>query len=146
MNKIKVLFVCIHNSARSQMSAAWVNYLYGDSFEADSAGLEPGVLNSLVVQVMQEIGIDISGKETKSVFALVKQGEQFDYVITVCDKASGERCPNFPGTAKRIHWSFPDPAAVGGTAEEKLDKIRQIRDNIKAAVINWCQTQMPTNL
>src|SRR5580698_5584923 len=93
----KVLFVCIHNSARSQMAEAWVNHFCGDFFEAHSAGLEPGILNPLVVEVMKEVGIDISFKKTQGVLELLKRGESFNDVITVCDEASAEKCPIFPG-------------------------------------------------
>ncbi len=121
MAKIKVLFVCVHNSARSQMSEAFLNHYYGDKFEAESAGLEPGTLNPVVVDAMKEAGIDISGNKTKSVFDYFKEGRMFKYVITVCDKTAAERCPIFPGVAEKIHWSFPDPSAIQGTYEEKLE-------------------------
>ena len=109
MRKKKVLFVCVHNSARSQMAEAWCNHLYGDRFEAESAGLEPGILNPLAVEAMKEVGIDISHNKTQRVFDLFKAGRMFAYVITVCDEASAERCPIFPGVTQRLHWSFPDP-------------------------------------
>jgi arsenate reductase len=136
--KIKVLFICIHNSARSQMAEAWLNHLCGESFYAESAGLEPGKLNPLVVEAMREAGIDISHKKTQGVFDLFKSGRMFGYVITVCDEASAERCPIFPGITKRLHWSFPDPSALVGTKEEKLAQIRPIRDTIKKQIENWC--------
>ena len=136
--KSKVLFVCIHNSARSQMAEAFLNHLCPDDFIAESAGLEPGVLNPLVVEVMGEIGIDISAKIPQSAFELFKVGRLFGHVVTVCDQASGERCPIFPGLTKRHHWSFPDPSAVTGEKEEKLEKIRAIRDTIKARIEEWC--------
>ncbi len=137
MKKISVLFVCIHNSARSQMSEAFLNHVAGDKFVAQSAGLEPGVLNSNVVEVMKEIGIDISGNDTKSVFDMFKEGKTFHYVITVCDETSAERCPLFPGITQRIHWSFNDPSAVKGAGDEKLAKIRVIRDEIKHKIEEW---------
>ena len=140
MEKEKVLFVCIHNSARSQMAEAWLNHLCGEFFQAHSAGLEPGTLNPLVVKVMEEAGIDISAKKTQSVFDLIKQGKLFNYVITVCDEASAERCPIFPGARERIHWSFHDPSKVIGTPEEKLQRVRDIRDSIKTQVEAWCST------
>lgn len=139
MQKQKVLFICVHNSARSQMAEAWVNYLYGDIFEAQSAGLEPGTLNPLAVQVMKEVGIDISKNETKGVFDFVKSGILFSYVITVCDEASAGRCPIFPGVTKRLHWSIPAPSTVTGTLEEKLEKVRAIRDAIRSSVEQWRQ-------
>jgi arsenate reductase len=138
--KQKVLFICIHNSARSQMAEAWLNYLCRDYFEAQSAGLEPGKLNPLAVQVMAEVGIDISKKKTQSTFDVLKSSQLFSYVITVCDETSAERCPIFPGPAQRLHWSFPDPSAVTGTEEEKLASVRIIRDEIRCKVEEWCLT------
>jgi arsenate reductase len=137
MEKIKVLFVCVHNSARSQMAEAFLNQLAGDKFKAESAGLEPGTLNPLVVEVMKEIGIDISTNQTKSAFDLFKNGRMFQYVITVCDAASAERCPLFPGVTKRLGWSFEDPASFTGTHEEKLARTRIVRDKIKLTVENF---------
>lgn len=136
--KSKVLFVCVHNSARSQMAEAFLNHFCPEDFFAESAGLEPGILNPLVVQVMAEIGIDISGKGTQSAFELFKAGRLFGHVISVCDKASGERCPIFPGFAKRHHWSFEDPSAVTGSGDERLEKIRAIRDEIEGKIKEWC--------
>jgi arsenate reductase len=137
MSKNKVLFVCVHNSARSQMAEAYLNRLRGDSFEAESAGLEPGKLNPLVVEVMKEDGIDISNNKTKSVFDFFKQGRMFSYVITVCDESAAEGCPIFPGVCKRLHWSFRDPSALVGTHQEKLEAIRIIRDQIKNQIKEW---------
>jgi len=137
--KQKVLFVCIHNSARSQMAEAFLNQICSEQFEAHSAGLEPGKLNPIVVEAMQEIGIDISGNQTKAVFDMFKSGKMFTYVITVCDETSAERCPIFPGITKRLHWSFPDPSAIQGTHEEKLARTREIRDVIKAKIETWCE-------
>jgi arsenate reductase len=132
--KIKVLFVCIHNSARSQIAEALLKKIGGDRFEAFSAGLEPGTLNPLAVEVMRESGTDISDNQTKSVFDFFTSGTLFDYVVTVCDGASAEKCPVFPGIAKRVHWSFEDPAALAGDHEAKLAATRKIRDEIQAAV------------
>jgi arsenate reductase len=137
--KPNVLFICIHNSARSQMAEAWLNHLCGEYFEAHSAGLEPGTLNPLAVEVMREVGIDISGKKMQGVFDVFKSGQLFAYVITVCDESSAEKCPIFPGPAKRMHWSFPDPSQVTGTPEEKLARVREIRDEIRAKIGNWCE-------
>jgi arsenate reductase len=141
--KKKVLFVCIHNSARSQMAEAFLNQVCGDTFEAHSAGLEPGKLNPVVVEAMREAGIDISGNQTKSVVDMIKSGQLFTYVITVCDEASAERCPIFPGVATRLHWGFPDPSALQGTPEQKLARTREIRDTIKAKVQSWCAETCP---
>ncbi len=135
--KIKVLFVCVHNSARSQMAEAFLNQLAGDRIEAQSAGLEPGVLNPLAIEVMRESGLDISAKKTKGVFDFYKRGAIFNYVITVCDEASAERCPIFPGITKRLHWSFADPAALPDSREEKLEAARRIRDEIRQAVLTF---------
>lgn len=134
----KVLFVCIHNSARSQMAEAWLNHYCRDFFIAESAGLEPGVLNPLVVEVMKEVGIDISYKKPQAVFDLYKKGALFNYVIAVCDKEAADKCPIFPGVTERLHWSFPDPSQVTGTKEEKIQKIRVIRDLIKEKIEHWC--------
>jgi len=137
MKKQKVLFVCIHNSARSQMAEAWLNFFYSDRFEAKSAGLEPGSLNPLVVMVMEEVGIDISHNRTKSVFDMIRSGELFSWVITVCDESSAERCPIFPGPVQRLHWSFPDPTLLTGTFEEKKNQLRTIRNSIREKVRLW---------
>jgi arsenate reductase (thioredoxin) len=138
MMKKKVLFVCIHNSARSQMAEAWLNHLCGENFAAESAGLEPGKLNPLAVAVMRELGIDISGKKTRAVSDVLKSGQSFSYVVTVCDETSAERCPIFPGVTTRLHWGFPDPAAVTGTDAERLAKVRTIRDAIRSKIETWC--------
>ncbi|MBN2484055.1 MAG: arsenate reductase ArsC [Candidatus Omnitrophica bacterium] len=134
MDKKKVLFVCIHNSARSQIAEAFLNRLGGDRFYAESAGLEPGTVNPLVVQVMKEIGVDISQNKAKSVFDFYTQGKRYNYVITVCDGANSQRCPVFPGIAKRLHWGFEDPAGLSGSDQEKLKTIRKIRDHIKEKI------------
>ncbi|MDD5362451.1 MAG: arsenate reductase ArsC [Ignavibacteria bacterium] len=131
MEKIKVLFVCEHNSARSQMAEAFLNTLAGEKFCAESAGLTPGTLNPLVVRALKESGIEISGKQTNDVFEFFKQGRMFSYVITVCDAAAGEKCPLFPGIAIKIHKSFDDPSKFTGTDEEKMVKVRKVRDEIK---------------
>jgi len=142
MDKIRVLFVCIHNSARSQMGEAFLKQLGEERFEVESAGIEPGVLNPLVVASMQEIGIDISGNRTKDVSDFIRQGSLFHYVITVCDETAAERCPLFPGIARRVHWGFPDPSALSGTDEEKLREIRTIRDAIRNRVEEWLKESL----
>ena len=136
--KPKVLFICVHNSARSQMAEAWLNSICGEFFEAHSAGLEPGTLNPLAVEVMREAGIDISKKKTQAVFDVFKSGQLFSYVITVCDESSAEKCPIFPGPTRRLHWSFADPSQVPGTDKEKLARVREIRDEIREKIENWC--------
>ena len=137
MKKRRMLFICVHNSARSQMAEAFVNARC-DDFEARSAGLEPGTLNPLVVEVMREVGIDISANKTQAVFDVFKSGELFSYVITVCSEAEAEGCPIFPGPAQRLHWPFSDPSKAEGTREEKLETIRKIRDAIQARVEQFC--------
>ncbi len=137
--KQKVLFVCIHNSARSQMAKAFLKQMCPDFFEAHSAGLEPGTLNPLVVEAMQEIGVDLSGHRTKSVDEMLRSGRVFSHVVTVCDGASAERCPIFPGGGKRLHWGFPDPSALTGTREQRMAGVREIRDAIQAKVREWCE-------
>jgi len=131
MDKTRVLFVCAHNSARSQIAEAFLKEMAGDRFEAQSAGLEPGPLNPLAVEAMKEVGIDISRNQTKSAFDFFKRGELFSYVITVCDEKTAEQCPVFPGVTNRWHWSFEDPAALTGSHEEKMNKMRKIRDKIR---------------
>ena len=134
MNKIKVIFICVHNSARSQMAEAFLKKYGGEKFEVTSAGLEPGMLNPVVVDVMKEIGIDISENKTKSVFDFYKNGNFFNYVITVCDESQSERCPIFPGLVKQIHWGFADPSSFEGSLEEKKVKTRIVRDEIDAKI------------
>lgn len=137
MSKESILFVCIHNSARSQMAEAYLNKFGQDRFEAESAGLEPGTLNPFVVEVMKEDGIDISANKTDSVFDFYKEGRRYHYVFTVCDKKASEQCPVFPNAIERINWNFPDPLTVEGDDSEKLAGIRAIRDMIKEAVMQW---------
>jgi arsenate reductase len=138
--KKKVLFICVHNSARSQMAEALLNQMCGHVFEAQSAGLEPGTLNPLALGVMREIGIDISGKETRGVSDVIKSGQRFDYIITVCDESSAEQCPIFPGVAARLHWSLPDPSQFKGTWEERIGQTRKVRDAIESEIEEFCQS------
>ncbi|MBK7256925.1 MAG: arsenate reductase ArsC [Ignavibacteriae bacterium] len=140
MYRASVLFVCIHNSARSQMAEAYLNHFGEEKFRGESAGLEPGVLNPLVVEVMREDGIDISRNIPKGVSQFLSSGRQFTYVITVCDETAAEKCPVFPGKGERIHWDFPDPSSFTGSREERLDRSRQVRDLIKAAVKRFVET------
>lgn len=137
MQKEKVLFVCIHNSARSQIAEELLRKLAGDRFEVESAGFEPGKLNPIVVEVLKEEGIDITGKKTKAVFDLYKAGLFFNYVITVCDESSAEKCPIFPGVNKRIHWSFTDPSKFECSYEEKMVKTRDVKNQIKTKIEAW---------
>jgi arsenate reductase len=136
--KKKVLFICVHNSARSQMAAALLNEKCGEFFEAESAGLEPGKLHPLAVKVLQEIGIDISNNKTRAVFDVFKSGQLFAYVISVCDESEAAGCPIFPGVTKRLHWSFPDPSKLTGSNEERLEGTREIRDQISDRIEAWC--------
>ena len=142
--KTKVVFVCIHNSGRSQMGEGFLRHLAGDRFEVASAGIEAGKLNPLVVKSMAEVGVDLSKHWSKKAQDLIDAGEKFDTVITVCDETNAERCPIFPGrgtnvNAERLHWGFPDPSALTGTDDEKLAGIRPIRDAIKKKIEQWLQ-------
>ena len=141
VKKTRVLFICNHNSARSQMAEAFLNAMAGDRFEAESAGFEVRELNPLAVTVMQEIGIDISGNKTKEIFDLYRHGRSFSHEIKVCDRVREERCPLFPGMVKRIAWSFADPATLSGSEEEKLAATRRIRDEIRAAVAEFIASE-----
>lgn len=135
----KILFVCIHNSARSQMAEAFLNKYGAGALIAESAGLKVGKLNPYAVKVLQEIGIDISNKGTQEVFDLFKQGRLFQAVITVCDEASAEGCPIFPGVVRRLGWTFPDPSTFTGTEDEILAQTRKVRDEIKEAVLAFIE-------
>ena len=136
--KKKVLFICVHNSARSQMAAALLNQRCGEFFQAESAGLEPGKLNPLAVEVLREVGIDISRNKTRAVFDVFVSGELFAYVITVCAESEAAGCPIFAGVTKRLHWSFPDPSKLTGSYEERLEGTRKIRDRIGDRIESWC--------
>lgn len=131
---IRVLFVCEHNSARSQMAGAYLRHLGGNDFQVESAGLEAGNINPNVIEVLAEEGIDISGHTTNSVMDFFRQGRQYDMVITVCSPEVDEKCPLFPGRTLRFNWPFPDPSALKGDKEEVLAKVREIRDQIKIQV------------
>ena len=131
--KTRVLFVCVHNSARSQMAEAFLNQLGGERFQAESAGLEPSELNPLAVEVMREIGIDISMNQAKKVFDLYMQDRLYNYVIPVCEEAA-EKCPTFPTFAAVLRWSFENPASFTGNYEERLAKTRSLREQIRKKV------------
>src|ERR687889_706820 len=128
MEKIKVLFLCTHNSARSQMAEGLLRHLAGERFEVMSAGTVATQVRPLAVRAMDELGIDISSHESTNMARYL--GEPFDYVITVCDEAN-EACPFFPGAAERLHWSLPDPAAAKGTEEDRLEFFRSVRDRLR---------------
>ena len=138
--RTRVLFVCVHNSARSQMAEAFLNHLAGDRIEAESAGLEPGQLSPLAAEVMGEVGIDISKNRTDSVFDFYKQDRLYKYVVAVCDEAA-EQCPVFPTFAKRLHWSFKDPASFTGSHEERLAKTREVRDQIRKKIEEFIEEE-----
>jgi arsenate reductase len=132
----RVLFLCTGNSARSQMAEAFLRKYGGDQFEAYSAGLEPKGLNSLTIQVMQEVGIDVSQQQSKNVGIYLGK-VLFQYLITVCDNAE-KNCPStWPGISKREHWFFEDPAAFVGEDEAKLAKFREARDQIETRIKTW---------
>jgi arsenate reductase len=130
-HQARVLFLCTHNSARSQMAEALLRHLGGDRFEPHSAGTEATHVRPLAVRAMDEIGVDISGQESKTLERYLE--EPFDYVITVCDHAN-EACPFFPGAANRLHWSFDDPSRVEGSEEERLAVFRSVRDRIRERI------------
>ena len=125
--KKQVLILCTGNSARSQMAEGLLRQMAGDNFEVFSAGVAPTHVRSEAIEAMREIGIDISAHRSKSVDEFL--GQEFDYVITVCDNAN-EQCPTFPGKTKRLHWSFEDPAAVEGDHNVRLNGFRSVRDQI----------------
>jgi arsenate reductase len=131
MTKARVLFLCTHNSARSQMAEGLLRDLAGDRFEAMSAGTEAARVRPLALRVMEEIGVDISHQESKTLDRYL--GEPFAYVITVCDDAN-EACPFFPGAANRLHWSFEDPSKAEGTEDERLAVFRSVRDRIRERI------------
>lgn len=140
MSDKSAIFVCVHNSARSQMAEAFLKKYGSDLFgRIESAGIEAGALNPIVVKVMAEVGIDISGNSTKQAMDFIRKGDHFGYVITVCDAANAERCPIFPGINVRLRWSFQDPSALTGTDEQKLAVTRSIRDGIEETVKNWTE-------
>lgn len=139
MNKPKVLFLCTGNSARSQMAEAFLRLYAGDRLDAYSAGLEPGVINPYTIRVMEEIGVDMSAHRSKSLVEYMGK-VHFAYLITVCSRAE-EKCPLFPGMGTRLHWPFDDPAAATGSDEEKLAKFRQVREEIKARMLAWLDSQ-----
>ena len=136
---MRVLFLCIHNSARSQMAEAYLKKFGGNNFVVESAGLEAGKLNPLAVEAMRLDEIDISKNETHLVDQFYIERRQYDFVITVCDEANAARCPIFPGPHKKINWSFTDPSSLSGTYEEKLMQTIEVREKIKNSVLNFIQ-------
>ncbi|MBU1094284.1 MAG: arsenate reductase ArsC [Firmicutes bacterium] len=136
---IKVLFVCVHNSARSQMAETFLNDFGKEFFIAESAGIEKGVLNPYVVKVMDEIGYDISKNKTDSAFDFYKEGRRYTFVIKVCDEINGQRCPVFPNALKDFYWNISDPSACKGDEEQILENTREIRDQIKQKVLSFIE-------
>lgn len=131
----RVLFICVHNSARSQMAEAYLRRFCGEAATVVSAGLDPTTINPLVVAVMAEDGFDLSGNTTRKVFDLYKDGLLFEYVVTVCEESLERECPVFPGVTHRLHLPFPDPAGVEGDEAAKLAQVRVIRDRIKQRMV-----------
>jgi arsenate reductase (thioredoxin) len=129
--KQRVLFICTHNSARSQMAEGLLRHLAGDRYEVESAGTEATHVRPLAIEAMRELGIDISGHRSKTIESLGNR--QFDVAVTVCDSAN-EACPIFPGSTRRIHWSFGDPSAATGSDEDRLAVFRRVRDEIRAKI------------
>jgi len=136
MTKQRVLILCTGNSARSQMGEGLLRQMAGDRFEVASAGVAPSQVRPEAIEVMKEIGIDISAQRSKSVDKFTDQ--EFDYVITVCDNAN-EQCPVFPGKTKRLHWSFEDPAAVAGDEDARLKAFRKVRDQIEKRLVEFAE-------
>jgi len=134
MSRPRVLFLCTHNSARSQMAEGFLRAMAGDRFEAGSAGTEKTSVNPLAIRAMAELGIDLGG-QTSKVYADVAS-PSWDYLVTVCDDAN-ERCPWVPGSVQRLHWSFPDPSRATGTEEERLAVFRRVRDQIQERLTDW---------
>jgi arsenate reductase (thioredoxin) len=134
MTRPRVLFLCTHNSARSQMAEGFLRHLSGRTVDVASAGTEATRVHPLAIRAMQEVGIDIRAHRSKSVDAL--RGDRWDYVITVCD-AANERCPVFPGDTTRLHWSFEDPSRVTGTEDQRAGAFRQVRDQIRGRIADW---------
>ena len=138
--KIRVLFVCGHNSARSQMAEIFLETMGKNTFAAESAGLDlADQINPLVVEAMKEIGFDLEGKGMQRVMDLYERGREYDFVIAVCDAAKAGQCPVFPGTGKGLHWPFEDPASLEGSWEERLARTREIRDAIRKRIELWIE-------
>ncbi|MCF7908473.1 MAG: arsenate reductase ArsC [Candidatus Omnitrophica bacterium] len=137
MKKKRVLVLCTQNSARSQMAEGLFRHMAQERFKVESAGSKPSLVNPYAIKVLAEIGIDISSQRSKSLTEFI--GQEFDYLITVCDNVAKE-CPVFPGVYKKIHWSLEDPAAVVGD-QEKLEAFRTVRDRLKGLIFDFSQNQ-----
>ena len=141
----KVLFVCLHNAARSRMAEALLLRLGGSRFEVTSAGFEPQPANPLVVEALAEIGLTLRSTEPQpSIFDLYRAGRLFHHVISVCDYEHGERCPIFPGVPRQLRWSFPDPSTFAGSRADRLASTIAVRDAIQAHIAAWLRT-LPVN-
>jgi arsenate reductase len=135
---VRVLFVCVHNAARSRMAEALLRELGGPGFEVTSAGFEPREVNPLVVDALAEIHLSLPSVAAQpSVFELFTAGRHFHYVIGVCDEEHGRKCPLFPGVTQRIYWSFPDPATFTGSHEERLARVIEVREALRARIEAW---------
>jgi arsenate reductase len=139
MRKIKVLFLGQQNGIESQMAEAWLNHLQGDLFQAESAGLHAGELHPLTIEVMKEVGIELSNKSTQSLLEALRRGPFFGYVITVSSTSGVKDCPIFPGVATRLVWTVPDPSGAEGTLAQRLEIFRITRDVLKTKIEHWCQ-------
>lgn len=135
----KVLFVCIHNSARSQIAEELLRKYGGEEFVVESAGFESAALNPLAVEVLKEEGIDIEGKKTNNIFDFFKEGRRYNFVITVCDKGRAQKCPLFPGLTMRLNWDFEDPSTFGGSEKEKIEKMQVVKGQIKTEVLHFIE-------
>jgi arsenate reductase (thioredoxin) len=140
MTRARVLVLCTHNSARSQMAEGLLRALAPDRFEVATAGTEATRVHPLAIRAMDELGIDLGGHTSKTLDRFL--AEPWDYVITVCDTAN-ERCPVFPGAAMRLHWGFDDPSAARGTEEERLAEFRRVRDAIATRLRSWLAERVP---
>ncbi len=143
MSKTKVLFLCTHNAARSQMGEAFLRAYGGESYEVYSAGLEPREIDPLTIRAMEERGIGMQGQHAKGLDEYLGR-EHFGVLVTVCARAERE-CPVFPGVGTRLHWAFDDPVAAEGDEDDRLDKFREVRDAIELQVREWLgvRTRMP---
>jgi arsenate reductase (thioredoxin) len=137
----RVLFLCTHNSARSQMAEGWLRHLHGQRYEAHSAGTEAIHVRPLAIRAMAEVGIDISQQKSKTLQRYL--GQPWDSVITVCDEAD-TNCPMFPGGKRRLHWSFPDPSQATGSEDEQLVVYRQVRDAIRSRIEVFVKSEQET--
>ncbi len=141
MEKKRILFICVHNSARSVMAEALLNHFCGETFHAESAGLAPGKLNPFAVEALSEIGLDVSEKQPQSVQSVLDRGETWDYAVTVCSESESEGCPIFPGPTERLHWPFPDPSKFEGDNDMRLSRTRAVRNLIRDKIEAWCEEQ-----